>query len=223
MVFSDTTNKNGILQLCETLTGLGDGTITTDTTTLKKQFGGFVNQAMHELFMELLNAQDDWDLDDSTHGDFPELTTPLVENQRGYTIPASEKVLKIKRVDICWNGTGNTCYRANPIDSGEIGFGMGNDTDVDARFSEHSPRYDVTSNAVLIYPRASASHVTNSGVIKLEWTRELDEYVVTTDDALEPLCIPAGLTGQRGSWQALHRHRHGAFPEIRNLEKRRPT
>ena len=34
LVFSDTTNKNGLIQECEFWTNLGDGTISGDTTLL---------------------------------------------------------------------------------------------------------------------------------------------------------------------------------------------
>lgn len=144
-----------------------------------------VNIWYHKVITMILEAIDGWDFDDSNHTDYPVLTTSLVANQRDYPIPVSEKVLKIKRIDICYDGTGNTCYKAEPIDSGEIGDGFGNDTDVDARFSKSKPYYDIRYNSIWIYPRADSGNVANSGILRIEWTREIVEFVVG-DTSKEP-------------------------------------
>lgn len=133
----------------------------------------------------ILQSQDDWDFDDLNHADFAELTTPLVASQRDYTLPANEKVLKIKRVDICYGGTGGTCYRAEPIDAGEFDYGIGNDTNLDAQFSKDSPRFDIKKNSIWIYPRATAADVTAGGIIRAEWTREIVEFEAA-DTSQEP-------------------------------------
>ncbi len=155
MQFSDTTNKLGLIQDCEQWCGFPDAGITGDTTTFA-QFTRNINAWYHKIVTMILESQDEWDFDDTAHGDYPVLTTPLVADQRDYSIPTTEKVLKIKRVDICYDGTGNTCYKAEPIDSGQMGLGLGNDTDVDARFSRTEPATDLVTNTIWIYsPRHS--------------------------------------------------------------------
>ncbi len=184
MVFSDTTDKKGLIQDCEFWTGLGDLAISGDAAKLD-HFTRNINSWYHKVVTMVLASQDEWDFDDINHTDFAVLTTPLVADQRDYTIPASEKILKIKRVDICYDGTTNTCFKAEPFDINEMGLGNGNDTEVDARFPETEPKYDMKANSMWIYPRADASNVTNNGIIRVEWTREVDEFV-DTDTTQEP-------------------------------------
>ena len=62
---------------------------------------------------EILDAQDESDFDDPNHGNFPRKTVPLTTN-RDYSIPISEKMLKVKSVSIAYNGT--TFYRASPLE-----------------------------------------------------------------------------------------------------------
>lgn len=184
MQYNDTTNKTGLLQDCEFWTGLGDAGISGNATR-KAIFTRNLNAWYHKVVTMILQSQDEWDFDDSNHTDFAILTTPLVSGQRDYALPVAEKVLKIKRVDICYDGTGNTCYKAEPFDSNEMGLGLGNDVETDARFPSSEPKYDLISNSAWIYPRANDANVTNSGIIRIEWTREVDEFVVG-DTTQEP-------------------------------------
>lgn len=184
MVFSDTTDKKGLIQDCELRTGLGDAGISGDASTLD-HFVRWINQRYHEVVTMVLESQDDWDFDDINLTDYPIVTTSLVANQRDYTIPASEKVLKLKRLDVCYDGTGNTCYEVLPMDPQERQFGFGNDTEVDGRFSTSAPKYDLQGNAIWLYPRATAANVTNGGVLRAHWTREIDEFT-DTDTTQEP-------------------------------------
>lgn len=184
MQYNDTSTKNGLLQDCERWCSVGDAGITGDAT-LKAQFTASINHWYHQVVTMILQSQDEWDFDDNNYTDYPVLTTPLVAGQRDYVIPITEKVLKIKRVDICYDGTSNVCYKAEPLDSGEMGLGLGNDTNTDARFSKTQPYYDVKGNAIWIYPMADATNVTNSGIIRIEWSREVDEFT-TSDTTQEP-------------------------------------
>ncbi len=184
MMYSDTSGKSGLLQDCEFWTNLGDAGVS-GNATLKSQFTGRLNDWYHKVVTMILNSQDESDFDDINHTNYPVLKVSLVANQRDYQISASEKMLKIKRIDICPNGIGNTCYKAEAFDSGEYGLGMGNDTDVDANFAVSEPKYDLKNNSIWIYPRATAANVTNSGVIRAEWIREIDEFT-TSDTTQEP-------------------------------------
>ena len=104
MQYSDTTNKNGLLQRMEFWTNLGDAGIT-GNTLLKAQFTQGLNNWYHKVVTMILASHDEIDWDDVNHADFPVLTTDLVANQQDYSIPASEKVLKIKRVEWTPDGT----------------------------------------------------------------------------------------------------------------------
>ena len=103
MKFSDTTNKNGIIQLVERLCKLGDGGITNDTT-LFKQITGDINQAYKKVAMALLRVDKSWKWDDSNYTDFPIATIDIVASQRDYTLPASTS-----------GGNASTLYRVNQV------------------------------------------------------------------------------------------------------------
>ena len=155
-----------------------------------------VNLWQHKVLTMIMGSQDESDFDDQRNTTFPNKTVPLVANQRDYGIPVSEKVVAIKRVDVSWDG--QTYYRAEPIDSGEIQTGIGpagttQETTLDAKFSRTSPRYDSKNNSILIYPRATQAEVTAGAKIRIEWVREMTEHTAfdTTvpgfDSAFHPI------------------------------------
>lgn len=104
MVYSDTTNKNGIVQFSESLCKLGDGGITNDTTLFLK-FTALHNQAYKKVAMGLLRSDRRWKWDDSNYTDFPIATIDLVASQRDYTLPAATS-----------GGNGSTLWRINEVE-----------------------------------------------------------------------------------------------------------
>ena len=202
MQFSDTTNKNGAMQMIERSLGFPDGKITGDTN-LFQYFTQLFNNQYDKIQAIIFESMDSMDFDDINLTDkHPVATRPLVANQRDYIFSttlwsliateggsagsdASISPLKIKRVDICWNGTGNTCYKAEPLDIAEIGTGIGNDTDLDNNFDIASPFYDVSSQGINIYPRANAGNVTNNGILRVEFRRDMGLFT-TADTTKTP-------------------------------------
>lgn len=178
MQYSDTTNKNGLLQRCEFWTDLGDATIS-GTAVLKSQFTQGLNNWYHKVVTMILSAQDEWDFDDSNHTDFPVLTTNLVASQQDYSIPVSEKVLKIKRMEVTYDGT--NWYKAEPLDINEVGHAT-DTTTISSMFSTSKPYYDVQYGSIFLYP-IPTSNVTAG--LKIWWTREIDEFT-TSDTTQEP-------------------------------------
>lgn len=181
MQFSDTTNKNGIIQRVEDYAGFSDGTITGDTTFLKK-VTAHVNETLHELTSDLMLLQDDFDWDDPYKADYPIATTPLVEDQRDYQFEGIS-FLKLKRVDITYDGT--NWYRATPFDSTSFTEGFGNDTKVDENFEKTAPMYDPKAFGFWLYPRASAEDVAAGAKARIEFSRSFDEFEYT-DTTTEP-------------------------------------
>lgn len=181
MQFSDTTNKNGLIQRVERLNNLSDGVISGDTTLLSYTTSD-INESIMELMLEIMMAQDTFDWDDPTKTDYPVATTPLVANQRDYNF-TEISFLKLKRVDVSYDGT--TYYRANPFDSASFSAGLGNDTDVDGYFSKTDPKYDPKAFGFWLYPRADATDVANGGKIRIEFTRSFTEFT-TSDTSKEP-------------------------------------
>ena len=174
MQYSDTTNKNGLVQRIEDYTQLGDGVLSGDTTLLKKMTAN-VNETLYELTTDIMLLQDDFDWDDPYKTDYPIATTPLVADQRDYQFD-SISFLKLKRVDITYDGT--NWYRATPFDSASYFDkpGFGDDTLVDANFEKTAPMYDPKSAGFWLYPRASAADVAAGAKARIEYSRAFDEF-----------------------------------------------
>lgn len=180
MVFSDTTNKNGIIQRIEDYCNFADGVITSDPTLLAKITAN-VNETVHELTNELMLQNDSFDWDDPYKTDYPIATTPLTTD-RDYQFD-DISFLKLKRVDISYDST--NYYRAEAFDSGSFEYGLGNDDLVDDMFSKTEPKYDPKGFGFWLYPRANAEDVAAGGLARIEFSRSFDEFV-TTDTTQEP-------------------------------------
>lgn len=137
-----------------------------------------INIWLQKAVTMILESVDESDFDDARNTDYPILTTSMVAGQRDYAIPVSEKVLKIKRVDLSYDGV--NYYRAEPLDDGELPYGLGNDTNTDANFIRQNPRYDVNYNSIWLYPAPTAADVSNGGKIRIEWIRQITPF--TTSD-----------------------------------------
>lgn len=131
----------------------------------------------------ILESMDDWDFDDTNKSDYPVATTPFIASQRDYTFPSSLKILKIKRVDITYDGS--TYYQAQQFDSGTFGDSFGNTTNEDYNFPTTQPAYDVKANSLWVYPLATSAQVTAGAEIRIEFFREPTEFT-TASTTTEP-------------------------------------
>ena len=184
MQFSNTSDKNGIIQRCEDYNNIGDGGISGDSTTLKK-FTAHVNETLYDIVTEIMLSQDDFDWDDINNTDYPIGTFPLVAAQRQYELPTTLNFLTLKRVDVNYGGGWN---KATTIDSSEFVFGLGDSSNYsteDTNFSRTNPRYDPKSNGFWLYPAATQSEVDAGAKARIEFTREFDEFT-STDTTQEP-------------------------------------
>lgn len=122
MVFSDTTNKLGIIQACERYTALGDATISGTTQTLK-EFTAHVNQHSRKVWHMIFMAYGGWQYDDGNQSDLPAATATLTSGQTSYALPTG--ALTIRGIEV--KDTGNVWHQLKPITEemiGEFG-GMG--------------------------------------------------------------------------------------------------
>lgn len=104
MQFSDTTNKNGIIQLIESLCKLDDGDITNDSTLLKV-ITAFVNQGYSEMVEGMMEVDKHWKWDDFNYSDYPESPITMVASQRDYSLPvaiASANAATLLRINRVW-------------------------------------------------------------------------------------------------------------------------
>ena len=89
MQFSDTTtNKNGLIQLCEQLCLLGDGGISGNTTLLS-QFTNYLNMASSEAVSAIATVDKNHKYDDYNYADIPDAPIALVSSQADYTLPVA--------------------------------------------------------------------------------------------------------------------------------------
>lgn len=181
MQFSDTTNKNGIIQRCEDYAGFDDGVISSDDTLLRK-FTANINETLYDLTTEIILSNDQFDFDDPTKTDYPIATTPLVAGQRDYQFD-NIGFLRLKRVDVSYDGT--NFYRATPFDSGAVADGLGNDSKIDEKFTKTEPAYDPKAFGFWLYPRAEAADVSAGGTIRIEYERTFTEFAYN-DTTKEP-------------------------------------
>jgi hypothetical protein len=104
MQFSDTTNINGIIQVAESLTKLGNTGISGDATLLK-QFTNYVNQAYSDVVSNIMSVDSLWKWDDANYTDFPEAPITIVSSQRDYTLPVATSganVATLLRINRVW-------------------------------------------------------------------------------------------------------------------------
>jgi len=108
------------------------------------------------------------------------VTSDLVATQQDYTLPASEKILKVKRVEVQYTTNGQW-FKAEPLDIAERS--SATDTTTLAQdFVKTAPFYDLAYNAVWLYPIPDSAV---TGGLKLWVMREIDEFV-TSDTTQEP-------------------------------------
>lgn len=122
MQFSDTTNKNGILQRIEQYTGLGDGGITNDTTLIKV-ITAQVNEAFDEIMPLILASvgnQIQWDDINNTGNPIGYIN--IVSGQSDYLVSTDQyslDILDIKAVRTLISATATTYADVQMIDSAD--------------------------------------------------------------------------------------------------------
>lgn len=88
MDFNKTSDKSGLLQICESLCNLGDGGITNDTI-LKAQFTNYLNMALNEVWHEIVKTNKTAKADDMNYTDIPDAPISLVTSQFDYSLPVA--------------------------------------------------------------------------------------------------------------------------------------
>lgn len=177
-MYNDTSGKTGLMQDFEFLIGTEDARIT-GNATLKAQVTNLFNRKLHQAQMVILNSLDGWNYDDVNHTDYPILTGDLVANQQSYVFGAAEKIIKIDRVEVTYDGT--NWYKAEPLDINEIGSATDTTSNAD-NFSTDKPYYDMRGDSLYLYPTPTAAV---TGGIKIWIVREPDEFT-TSDTTQEP-------------------------------------
>lgn len=168
MQFSDTTNKNGIIQECEFWTGQNDGTIS-GSDTLLKQFANRVNRAYDYVLPLVFSAGDTLRFDDTNHTDFPIATFDIVNGQGAYNLTSDEdgnSILNIIDVQILQSATATQYEKLDRIlintdDARDVLAQNSNNTGVPCAFLENNgtiffdltPNYTATDGCKVFFER----------------------------------------------------------------------
>jgi hypothetical protein len=151
ITFSDTTNKNGIIQKIEKTLKFRDGFISGSPTRLK-QFTADVNNALDRVLTIIFETGGRWQFDDSNHADYPIITTYIEEGQRDYAFTADSSgnlILDIHKVMIAdRDGLFREIY---PIDGSTRG-GSPSNLDDGLNTSGLPTTYDKLGNALFLDP-----------------------------------------------------------------------
>lgn len=176
MVFSDTTNRTGIVQLLEDLTSTTGSASTNYNLATKVRD---INNAFADYQMISTMAAGTWQADDTNHVDYAEIYTSLVANQQDYTFNEDElgnQILDIYRVE-CKNESGDWVL-LQPFDENR-------ETQALEAIAENSGtpyRYYKTANGILL-DRKPSYNSTNG--LKIYYSRT-PSYFTTADTTKEP-------------------------------------
>lgn len=181
-VFSDTTNKNGLIQRFEFLTGLGDAAVSGDSTKLKIVTAIF-NAAFDEIMPFLLSYSDHIRWDDINHPDLPIGRVNLTSGQADYSITVDDNSLDILNFTDLWilttsSGTEYSRLKRIYLDDPLAAEAMSPNPSVSG-----VPEYWLENNNVIfLYPEPNYS-ATNG--IKIFFERQQD-YFASSDTTAEP-------------------------------------
>jgi hypothetical protein len=95
MVYSDTTNRTGIVQLLEDLTSTQSATGSSYPLATKTRD---INLAFAEYMMMVVQASGTWQMDDSNHTKYPNAKFNLVSGQQDYSFTEDEQGNKIQDI-----------------------------------------------------------------------------------------------------------------------------
>lgn len=172
-VFLNTSDKNGLINICESVGGYGDGGISGDTTLLK-QFTNYINIAIAEVRSQLLKVDGGWKPDDYNYTDISDAPITLVASQFDYELPVAatgNNLATLLRVNHVYYVSGSQRVYLDPMDRREQYNSTITGVPTAYYFDGKSIVFDVAPNADFI-ASVSTFHVDFS---------RLDDPFVSTD------------------------------------------
>lgn len=167
MKYSDTTNKNGIIQRCEDYINQTDAYISGDATRLKR-FTAYANEELSRVWHLIFESSGNWKFDDSNYTDLPSAETDLEDGTAKYTLPSD--ALTIQRVEVLDEDGNETTL--TPLTMDDIKVAVDEFKDVDSIPTHYrlfgdvielfpAPNYDKTDGLVVYFDRAMDSFATS--------------------------------------------------------------
>lgn len=179
--FSDTTNKNGILQECESWIFGSDYGAITDNAERLATFTRNVNIAVDEVIVDIMKQDERWQFDDTNHTDYPIGTTTLVDGQQDYVFDVTH--IKITGVDVL--DASGVYQPMKPTDIDTIrNFGKGESLTAYESADGMPEYYDVTATSIFLYPAPAAGSVTVASGLKVYFQRAGVAFVTTDTTAI---------------------------------------
>lgn len=184
MNYSNTTNKDGIVQNCESLCLLGDAGITGNTTLFAK-FNGYINQAYHKVVSAIIAVDKRWAWDDSNYTDHPRGTVTLVTGQKDYTLPVratstdASTLLRVTKIAVLDT---NSTPQERVLTLTDLP-----DADLNNIYSTNGlpTLYKLIGNSVKMWPAPSSTYVTLASGLVVYFQRSFDEFT-TSDTTQQP-------------------------------------
>lgn len=173
MQFNNTTDLNGIIQLCEEYCAM-DSTLISGNATLLKKFTAYANETNREIWSVIFNNYGGWQYDDSNLTDLPIATTALVEDQATYPIPSGSYTVR----HIEWKDRGGVWNKLQPLTTEQIA-----DTGSLSEFQDtpSSPRYyTMLNDTVTLYP---APDFAQADSLRVHYDRGSHDFVSTDTTA----------------------------------------
>jgi hypothetical protein len=129
------------------------------------------NRQTHTLIMKTQSA---WRYDDSNFTDFPEATTPLVNNQQDYTLPSTAQT--IKRVEVL-DGNGN--YQPLTLITLQDIIKQGYSVSEFYKTAGLPVFYMLDGRSILLFPKPASGQVTLTAGLKVYFDRNADAFSIT--------------------------------------------
>jgi len=168
MVFSDTTNKQGIVEEIDFILGTNS-----DSYPIPQKVRN-VNRGLDKVASLIVKSDGTWEWDDTNADDFPIATTNLVASQQVYSLPTD--LIIPQRVEVK-DENGNWAV-LEPIDKATIGEAMTEYFDTPAI----PEQYDKVANTIWLYP---APNYNSTDGLKVYYQRFFS-YFVAEDTTKEP-------------------------------------
>jgi len=180
MVYNDTATRLGLIQECESLTGLGKLGISGDTDKLA-DFTRWINESYFKVTGAIIKTDGRWQWDDSNQTNQPVATTDLVSGQRDYGVIAAAPTstqdwLEVDRVEMIDNAGNNVII--HPFDKRDIKVSIDElyETDNIPQF------YDFEGGSIKLYP--SPNYDSSDG-LKI-WFKRAPLLFASTDTTKKP-------------------------------------
>lgn len=145
------------------------------------------NVALETLVGKILEADGDWQFDDTNYSDLPRGTGTLVEGQEAYSFAA--EYLNIQMIEVLVDSSPDVWHKLKPLDSLNLGdmspeeyFGQESNGDPAKGMPEY---YDKLGDTIILYPAPAATSVTLASGLRV-WFQRTADLFTTTDTTQEP-------------------------------------